>query len=83
VTGRTPLVALVFGAALVALAVSLSAAPRARAESDKKGPSQSYLYFPANGSNPAELLDTRTGALYKRNDSSSRWDLVVKPLEQE
>ena len=33
--------------------------------------------------NPAELLDTRSGAIYKRNDTSSRWDIQIRPLDQE
>lgn len=67
----------------VAVTVSFVAPQRAHAGGAGKGTAQTYIYYPAVGSNPAELLDTRNGAIYKRSSSSTNWDVHVKALDQE
>jgi hypothetical protein len=44
----------------------------------------SYTYFPKGGAQGIpELVDTRTGAIYRRNDFSNRWELFTKAVGQE
>jgi hypothetical protein len=66
-----------------AIAVSVVSPPRAFADDPPKRAPQTFLYHPKAYGNEPELADTRTGAIYKRNDASSRWELVIKPVGQE
>jgi len=58
-------------------------APRGALADGTTAPPASFVYYPANGTNPAELLDTRSGAIFRRNDSDNRWDPVIKPVKEE
>ena len=59
---------------------ALVAPQRAFATQAGKAPPQTYVYYPASGANPDQLLDTRTGATYKRSSTSTQWEPNVKAL---
>ncbi len=69
--------ALVFGVGVLS---SVFFARTPAAGEDPKGAVGAYLYFPRGEiDNVPELLDTRTGAIYKKNNSNG-WEIVVRAV---
>ncbi|MBI3722610.1 hypothetical protein HY251_01445 [bacterium] len=82
---RPRLVSLTLAAALGALsALAFSRTPAALADDPRASSSPPYRYYPRGSSSGLpELLDARTGAVYRRSEYGARWELVTKPVSKE